>query len=84
VWALDGRSRPSLELPLQPGDLVSLAALLGPARGVTLTGMTYPLDGAEVPPASGLGISNTVGSTPATVSLASGSLLVLTPHAARA
>jgi thiamine pyrophosphokinase len=81
VWALDGGSRRSLELPLESGALVSLAALLGPARGVTVTGTAYPLRDSEVPPVSGLGVSNKVVSPPARVSVASGSLLVLAPHA---
>jgi thiamine pyrophosphokinase len=84
AWALDGGSRHSVELPLEAGALVSIVALLGPAHGVTLTGMAYPLDDAEVPAASGLGISNSVVSTPAGVAVASGSLLVMTPHDPRA
>ena len=81
AWALDGASRPSLVLPLEAGAVVSLAAVLGTAAGVTLEGMRFPLHDAELAPLAGLGVSNVVEVPPARVSLLSGSLLVLAPHA---
>ncbi len=40
------------------GDLISFLALGGPARGVTLQGFRYPLNDAELPWGSSLGVSN--------------------------
>jgi thiamine pyrophosphokinase len=80
AWAMDGATRGSLELPIGVGETVSMMAMLGPAGNVTLSGMEYPLSGADLAPCSGLGLSNRVVSPPATITVGSGSLLVIAPH----
>ncbi len=82
-WALDSASRGALELSLDPGTLVSFLAPLGPARGVTLEGFEYPLLDAVLEGLAGRGVSNVVSAVPARVTVGSGSLLALVPHAAR-
>ena len=42
----------------RPGDLVSLLAIGGSARGVTTEGLRYPLSGAVLAPGSSWGVSN--------------------------
>lgn len=63
----------------EPGELVSLFALYGPARGVTLAGFRYLLDGATLEPGSSLGTSNELAAAEATVTLAEGVVLVVRP-----
>ena len=48
------------ELLLTPGSRLSLLALHGPCTNVTLDSVKWPLDGAELAPSVGLGISNVV------------------------
>jgi thiamine pyrophosphokinase len=62
-----------------PGDLVSLLAVGGPATGVTTDGLRYPLLGANLDPGSSLGVSNELTGARASVSVASGALLVVQP-----
>lgn len=81
-WVLAGDHRGTLELALERGSLVTVMAVLGPARGVTLTGVRFPLADADLAPMSGLGVSNVVERKPATVTVADGTLLVLAPRAA--
>jgi thiamine pyrophosphokinase len=66
-WSLAGR----------PGDLVSLLPFAGPAGGVTTSGLKYPLvdEPLEVGPARGL--SNVRLEATASVTVKSGSLLVV-------
>lgn len=56
--------------------LVSLFALGDRARGVTLTGLQYPLDHAELSCAFPLGVSNHFAAETATVTVEDGLLLV--------
>lgn len=56
---------------------VSLFAWGGPARGVTLSGLRYPLTEGILTPTHPLGVSNEFTSREATVSVADGTLLVL-------
>lgn len=56
--------------------LVSLFALGDRARGVTLTGLQYPLDHAELTCAFPLGVSNHFAAETATVTVEDGLLLV--------
>lgn len=72
-----GRAR----LDLVAGSKLSLLALHGACGRVSIDGVRWPLDGVELGPAIGLGISNevTIGDTPFTtveVSLSSGVLNV--------
>jgi thiamine pyrophosphokinase len=43
---------------VEPGATVSLLALHGPCTGVTVNGTKWELDRVELPPLSGLGVSN--------------------------
>jgi thiamine pyrophosphokinase len=70
-------STASLSLDGRPGDLVSLLPFAGPAAGVTTHGLQYPLvdEPLDVGPARGL--SNVRLGPRASVTLRSGSLLVI-------
>lgn len=58
-------------------DSVSVFPLSGPATGVTLQGMGYPLENATLEPGDTLGFHNELIGQEATVSVESGSLLVV-------
>lgn len=59
------------------GDSVSIFPLAGPATGVTLEGMTYPLQNAILEPGDTLGFHNELVGRRATVSVEDGTLLVV-------
>jgi thiamine pyrophosphokinase len=65
----------------EPGSLCSLLAVDGPARGVITEGMRYPLRGEVLMPGSSRGVSNELSMPVATVSLVTGTLLVVQPFA---
>ncbi len=67
-----------LVLELPPGQVFSVLSL-GPVALVSLTGASYPLTRAELPFGVGLGVSNSVASSPLTVTLHHGSALVVLP-----
>jgi thiamine pyrophosphokinase len=67
------------ELTGSPGDLVTLLAVGGPARGVNTRGLRYALRDETLEPGSTRGVSNVLLETRATVELASGVLLALLP-----
>lgn len=69
--------RSSLTVRGWQGALVSILAVGGDARGVSLAGFEYPLQGADLRQASSLGISNVVTEEVATVSVTSGMVLVI-------
>jgi len=73
--------RASATLRGQPGDIVSLLPLHGPASGIITTGLRYPLHAEELPPGSSRGLSNLVEDAPASVRLDLGTLLVIHPRA---
>jgi thiamine pyrophosphokinase len=60
-----------------PGDLVTLLALGGDVQGVRTEGLRYALRGEELRLGSSRGLSNEVAREGATVSVGSGSLLVI-------
>jgi thiamine pyrophosphokinase len=60
-----------------PRDSVSIFPLSGPATGVTLEGMEYPLENASLEPGDTLGFHNELIGRKATVSVEEGSLLVV-------
>jgi thiamine pyrophosphokinase len=60
-----------------PGELVSLLAMGGPARGVLTDGLEYPLRGETLEPGSTRGISNVFTGDTATVAVADGTLLAV-------
>ncbi|HEV8205261.1 MAG TPA: thiamine diphosphokinase, partial [Acidimicrobiia bacterium] len=71
--------RRSASLSGAPGDLCSLLAAGGPARGVRTTGLRYPLDHEELLPGSTRGLSNELAEPVATISLEQGTLLAVQP-----
>jgi thiamine pyrophosphokinase len=62
-----------------PGDVCSLLAAGGPARGVRTTGLRYPLDHEDLLPGSTRGLSNELAEPVATISLEQGTLLAVQP-----
>ncbi len=62
-----------------PGALVSLLAMHGPARGVTTTGLRFPLSGELLTAGSSRGVSNEFTSTDMTVALTDGVLIAVQP-----
>lgn len=71
--------RPGQTLLLQacPGDTVSVLPVSDTVTGITYTGMRYPLTNATLHLGSTRGISNEVATTPATVTIATGRLLII-------
>ncbi len=67
------------ELAVAPGEQVSLLAPAGPARGVTTTGLRWPLLDAVLGAGSTRGISNEAVGSPVIVSVGDGVLLVVQP-----
>ncbi len=65
-----------IELHGNPGDLVSLIPLTETVKGVTITGVDFPLDNAEIPMGSSLGISNRFSGTQAQISIKNGMAVV--------
>ncbi len=65
----------------EPGSLVSLFAMHGPARGVTTRGLRFPLHDADLEPGSTLGVSNELVGPDAGVTVADGVLLAIQPDA---
>ena len=61
------------------GELCSLLAVGGPARGVRTTGLLYPLDGEDLVPGSTRGLSNELVEPVATVSIEHGTVLAVLP-----
>ena len=72
---LHGGAHLTIERPA--GSLVTLLPVRGDAEGVRTTGLRYPLDGDTLAFGRSRGLSNVVTASPATVSLASGVLLVI-------
>jgi thiamine pyrophosphokinase len=62
-----------------PGELCSLLAVGGTARGVRTRGLRYPLEGEDLLPGSTRGVSNEFSEPVATVSLDHGALLAVQP-----
>jgi thiamine pyrophosphokinase len=61
----------------RPQDSISVFPLSGPATGVTLEGMEYPLENAGLAPGDTLGFHNELVGTEARVSVGQGVLLVV-------
>ncbi|HEY71254.1 MAG TPA: thiamine diphosphokinase [Anaerolineae bacterium] len=83
IWFVDGHQRAtvlhsgdSLEIEAQPGDVVSLVPIRGPAQGVRTHGLEYSLDGETLQFGSTLGISNTMLGHSASVAVESGVLVL--------
>ena len=75
VTALHGGDRH--ELGGSPGDLVTLLPVGGDAEGVTTDGLRWPLDAATLELGRSRGLSNEVVTSPASVRLETGVLLVI-------
>jgi len=71
--------RDRIELSGSPGDVVSLLPYGGPVRGVSTTGLRWPLTEAVLAPGTSLGVSNQMIDTIATVELKAGVLLTVQP-----
>lgn len=65
----------------EPGELVSLFALHGPAEGVRTEGLVYPLAGETLEPGSSRGVSNVFASSTATIAVDRGVLVAIRPRA---
>jgi thiamine pyrophosphokinase len=63
----------------QPGDLVSLVPLHGPALGVVTEGLLYPLRDEDLAVGSTRGVSNELAAPEASVRLRSGVLVAVQP-----
>jgi thiamine pyrophosphokinase len=75
LFCLRGRQR--LDLAAMPGQRLSLIPLGGPAHGVTLDGLEYPLDNHLIPFGSTLGISNVVTKPEVLIQIHEGLLLCI-------
>jgi thiamine pyrophosphokinase len=71
--------RDERELAGEPGEIVSLLAVDGPAEGVRTDGLAFPLAGETLQPGSSRGVSNVFLGESARVSLEQGVLLVVRP-----
>ena len=69
--------RERAEIAGRAGDILSLIALQGDARGVTIEGCEYPLSKATLPFGATLGISNVLREAVARVTVAEGLVLAL-------
>ncbi len=63
----------------EPGELVSLYAVGGPARGVTTVGLRWALTDGDLLPGSSLGLSNAFVAPSATVRVREGVVLAIRP-----
>lgn len=63
----------------QPGALLTLVPVGGPALGVRTAGLRYPLRDEPLDAATTRGVSNVVDAAPATVALTAGVLLAVLP-----
>ena len=66
----------SLSFPARDGGTFAVFAVGGDARGVTLSGVYYPLDRATLTPTFPLGVSNSFIGKPVSVRVGDGALLV--------
>jgi thiamine pyrophosphokinase len=71
--------RGSRRLPGEPGQLVTLLAVNGPAEGVATAGLTYALRGETLAPGSSRGVSNVFSGREAIVTVEHGVLLAIRP-----
>jgi thiamine pyrophosphokinase len=71
--------RGSRRLSGEPGELVSLLAVHGPAEGIATAGLAYPLRGETLAPGSSRGVSNVFSGSEAVVTVERGTLLAIRP-----
>ena len=70
------------ELEGEPGELLTLLAVNGPAEGVTTEGLAYPLHGETLEPGSSRGVSNVFAARRARVAVERGVVLAIRPGVA--
>ena len=63
----------------EPGELISLLPLHGPAAGVVTSGLAYPLRGETIEAGSSRGVSNVFEERVARIAIARGVLVALRP-----
>jgi len=63
----------------EPGELISLFAVHGPASGVVTEGLVYPLCAETLEPGSSRGLSNVFAASEARIGLERGVLLAIRP-----
>ncbi len=68
-----------LELPVWPGQTVSLVPVGGPATGVRAAGLVWPLTDAVLDPFEAIGVSNRAEASVVTVEVADGVVAVILP-----
>ena len=73
--------RTARRLEGEPGELVSLLPLHGPAEGIVTEGLAYPLHGETLEPGSTRGVSNVFADREARIAVTRGVLAVLRPGA---
>jgi thiamine pyrophosphokinase len=71
--------RGTRRIPGRPGELVSLLAVHGVARGVRTSGLQWALAGEDLQPGSGRGVSNRLVDDEAVVEVRDGCVLVVLP-----
>jgi len=71
---------PATAIVSRPGALVSLVPVGGDACGIVTTGLAYALTGEDLPAGTSRGVSNVVATSPASVVLVRGTLLVIEPE----
>lgn len=62
------------------GAVVTLLAVGGPARGITTTGLRFPLAGDDLEAGGSRGVSNVVEAVPAAVAVTAGTVFVIEPE----
>jgi thiamine pyrophosphokinase len=77
--AVPDEARRDLEIEGRAGELLTLLAVGGPATGVTISGVRYPLSGATLSPGSTLGVSNVLTADRALLGLERGVLFAVLP-----
>ena len=71
------------ELEGEPGELVTLLAVNGPAEGVRTEGLVYPLEGETLDAGSTRGVSNEFAARNARVTVERGVLLAIRPGSSK-
>ena len=69
----------STTLELAEGTTLSLLALHGPCSGVTITGVRWPLERAELAPLVGVGVSNVAVDPQVAIRVSTGVLTIVMP-----
>jgi thiamine pyrophosphokinase len=72
-----------LEIRGAPGETLTLLPVGGDARGIVTKGLEYPLHAEDLPVGTTRGVSNVIVRVPASVSLTTGTLLIIRPEGGR-